>query len=145
MILTILGLSVASVFSGAALYINWSEQPARMKLDDASLLKVWKPSYAKGFEMQATLAVVGGVLGISSFVVEHSYLSLLGGVLMLANWPWTLLAIMPTNKRLEATSDDRAGPDTRALIVQWGKLHAVRTAFGLAGASAFLAAAILGS
>lgn len=112
-----------------------------MKLDDAALRKVWKPSYAKGFEMQATLAIVGGVLGISSFVVEHSYLSLLGGVLLLASWPWTLLAMMPTNKRLEATSDDRAGPDTRALIVKWGKLHAVRTVFGLAGASTFLAAA----
>ena len=37
---------------------------------------------------------------------------------MLANWPVTLLIIMPVNRRLMAMHD--AGPETRAMIVQWG-------------------------
>ncbi|HAH65598.1 MAG TPA: hypothetical protein DCL72_09025 [Rhizobiales bacterium] len=49
-----------------------------------------------------------------------------GALLMLANWPWTLLAIMPTNNALMATDLAAAGAETRALIVKWNRLHAPR-------------------
>ncbi len=143
MILAPLALALSAAFAGAALYINWSEQPARLALDDRSLLRAWKPSYAKGFEMQATLALVGGLTGLAAFVFERSLLAGIGGVLMLANWPYTLIAIMPTNRRLGGTPEDQASADTRALIRQWGRLHAVRTGLGLAAAACLLAALIL--
>jgi Domain of unknown function (DUF1772) len=140
MILTSLALAGAAAFAGAAAYVNLAEQPARLQLDDVSLLREWKPSYAKGLEMQATLALVSGLLGLATFFWGHHPAAALGGVLMLANWPYTLLVMAATNKTLAATADQDAGPATRARIVKWGKLHAVRTFLGLAGACAFVLA-----
>src|SRR5262249_44657664 len=125
MIITSLALASAAAFTGAAAYVNWSEQPARLTLDDAPLLKEWKFSYAKGTEMQATLALVSGLLGLAAFYIEHRSMAAIGGMLMLANWPYTFLAINPTNRRLGAMADAGAGP--RPLIQKWGRLHAGRT------------------
>jgi hypothetical protein len=45
---------------------------------------------------------------------------------------------MPTNRVLNATDENDAGPNSRALIVKWGGLHAIRTALGIAATLAFL-------
>jgi hypothetical protein len=58
-----LALAVAALFTGAAFYVNFAEQPARMTLDDRSLLAEWKLAYSRGAVMQATLALVGFLLG----------------------------------------------------------------------------------
>jgi len=125
-----LALAVAALFTGAAFYVNFAEQPARLDLKDRPLLVEWKTAYQRGFIMQASLALIGFVLGAIAWWQTGKPAFLAGAVLILANWPWTLIAIMPTNKALMATDLARAGPKTRALIVKWGGLHAVRTALG---------------
>jgi hypothetical protein len=62
----------------------------------------------------------------------------LGAILILANWPYTLLAILPTNKKLKATALDAADPSSRGMIETWGRLHAVRTGLGIGAALAYL-------
>lgn len=138
MMLLSFALATSAAFAGAAAYINLSEQKARLSLDDVACLKEWKPSYARGLEMQATLAVVSGLLGFAAFYVAPMALTAIGGLLMLANWPYTLILMAPTNKALNAIADHDAGPRSRALIETWGRLHAARTALGLAASGCFL-------
>jgi hypothetical protein len=137
-----LALVVAAVFSGAAIYVNVVEQPARFGLDDRALLAEWKPSYKRGFAMQAPLALAGFALGLVAWWQTRDSLFLVGGVAMVANWPWTILVINPVNAVLMATESAGAGAQTRALIEKWGRLHAVRTAFGFLAVIALLMACV---
>lgn len=142
MIAGLLALVVSALFAGAALYINVAEQPARLMLDDRALLAQWKPAYARGFTMQATLAVVGFLLGVGAWWTTREVMWLAGAVVLLANWPYTLLIIMPVNHKLNAIEPERAGPESRALIVRWGSLHARRTMLGFIATGLFLWAAV---
>ena len=125
-----LALVAASLFTGAAFYINFAEQPALLQLDDENLLRQWKHVYHRGYAIQASLAIVGFILGLAAWYNTRDIRFLLGGIFMVANWPWTLFAIMPVNKVLMATAPEGADEQTRARLVQWNNLHVVRTALG---------------
>lgn len=141
MLIGLLALVSAALFTGAALYISLAEHPARLGLDDQALLRQWQPSYKAALPMQAGLAVVGGALGVWAWLREEDLLWLFGAILMLANWPFTALAIMPTNKKLLAMSTADAGPASRAMLLKWGRLHAMRGLLGAAATVAMLLAA----
>jgi hypothetical protein len=126
----VLALMAATLFASAAAYITLVEHPARLGLDDASLLGQWQPSYKRALPIQAGLAVIGGAAGLVSFYQLHDWQWLVGSIVLLANWPFTLFVIMPTNKRLLAMPLEDAGAESRRLLLPWGKLHNVRTALG---------------
>jgi hypothetical protein len=142
MVFGLLALVGAAIFAGVALYVNVVAQPARLSLDDRALLIEWKPSYKRGAAMQAPLALVGCLLGLIAWWQTSQPGFLIGAVAIIAPWPWTLVAIRPTNDALMATEPDRVGPQTRALVVKWGALHAVRTTLGALATAAFLWACI---
>ena len=133
-----LALTMAAVFTGAAIYINVAEQPARLQLDNRSLLAEWKLAYKRGYIMQASLAVVGGLLGLGAFLSTLDWRWLLGAVVLLANWPYTIFVIMPINRRLMDTPLEAAAAETRRMLKRWGALHAGRSALGLVATLIFL-------
>src|SRR5258707_5439698 len=133
-----LALTIAAVFTGAAIYINIAEQPARLQLDNRSLLAEWKPAYKRGYVMQASLAIVGGLFGLFAYLSAFDWHWLLGAVVLLANWPYTLFVIAPTNNRLMDTPPEDATAETRRMLERWGALHAGRSALCLVATLIFL-------
>lgn len=120
-----LALATAAGFTGAAIYVNVAEQPARLGIDDKALLAEWKMSYALGFAMQASLALASALFGLLAFWLTRDWRALVGAALIFSNWPYTLLVILPVNKRIAATPPDAASATTRGLVQTWGRLHAV--------------------
>lgn len=138
MLIGLLALTVAAVFAGAAIYVSVAEQPARLRLDDKALLQEWQPSYRRGAAMQASIAIVACVLGLVAWWQTGGLAFMIGAVLIILPWPWTLIAMMPTNKVLEALDASADNPQARPLIVKWGKMHLVRSTLGVLATLAFL-------
>jgi len=133
----LLAFAVAAAFSGAAVYINLVEHPARRALAPGAALAQWRRAYRRGFAMQATLAMIGGALGLVWFAAGAGWLALAGALVLLANWLFTLAVIMPVNRRLTATEPAGADDGTRALLDRWAQLHAVRSGLGIAATVLF--------
>ncbi|HUB63955.1 MAG TPA: DUF1772 domain-containing protein [Methylocella sp.] len=137
-----LALVIAALFTGAALYINVVEQPARLGLDDRALLAEWKPAYQRGFAMQAPLAMIGFLLGVMAACGNMDWRWLTGAFLLFANWPFTLIAILPTNRLLSEIKPLQVGQQSRELIIKWGRLHAIRSLLGAAATALYLWASL---
>jgi hypothetical protein len=128
--LQLAALVFATLFAGAALYITLVEHPARLGLEDRPLLAQWQPSYKRALPIQSGLAIAGGISGLLAWYLSADWLWLAGSLVLLANWPFTLIVIMPVNKRLMAMQQRDAGADSRRMLVHWGNLHSGRSALG---------------
>jgi hypothetical protein len=133
-----LALTAAALFTGAAVYVNFVEQPARLELDDGPLLAEWKRSYARASVMQAGLALVGFILGVAAWWQGAGWLWLLGALVLVGNWPYTFFRVMPLNRRLAAFEPGTTEVQLHALVAQWGLLHAVRSALGAVACVLFI-------
>ena len=66
--------------------------------------------------MQAPLALLGSVLGLSAWRQTDDWRWLLGAVVLVSNWPYTFFAIVPINNQLKAINSAGAGSKSRMLI-----------------------------
>lgn len=128
----------AGLFAGAALYVALVEHPARMECGTALAATVFAPSYRRAAVMQALLAAIAFVASIGAWLSTSIFAWLLGSALIVAVIPFTMLVILPTNKKLLDPSLDRNSDAARQLLMQWGRLHAVRTVLSAAAFAIFL-------
>ena len=86
----------------------------------------------------APLALLSLVSGLGSYLLGAGIGWAVAALLIGAVVPFTLLVIMPTNRAILAAGRDLASPETRALLMRWARLHAVRTVLGLASTSLYV-------
>jgi hypothetical protein len=122
-----LAILTTTFFAGAAIYINLVEHPARMACSTEIAATVWAPSYKRATVMQASLAIIGFLTGFAAWLLGAGAMWLVAALFILAVVPVTLVVIFPTNKQLLAPGRDLSSPDTRRLLVKWGRLHAIRS------------------
>jgi hypothetical protein len=135
MILELVALLCTGLFAGAAIYVSLVEHPARLECGPALAIAEFGPSYRRGAVMQASLAVGGCLAAVAGWTQGSATPVLIAGVLLGSAVPFTLIAILPTNKRLLDAGLDRGSPEAAALLARWGRLHAVRS---VASGAAFL-------
>jgi len=127
-----------ALFTGAAIYINLVEHPARMGCGTELAITEWAPSYKRATRMQVPLAVVSTLAGAGSWFMTGDIWWLLGALLIFAVIPFTFIAIMPTNNILLDPRVDKTSPSTHALLEKWGTLHGVRSILSLVASALFL-------
>ena len=119
-----------ALFTGAAIYITLVEHPARMQCGVEIAAIQFPPSYHRATVMQATCAALGLLSSIAAWLAGASFGWLVGGIVLGAVIPFTLIVILPTNKQLLSPTLDRQSAQTERLLARWGALHAVRSVLG---------------
>jgi len=100
----------------------------------------WRPSYKRATLMQVPLALAGSLSALASWWLDRRPVWLVGGLILLAVVPFTLVFILPTNKRLENDELDLRSDEAAYLIRRWGRLHAVRSLLSVVAFVAFVLA-----
>jgi uncharacterized membrane protein len=138
MLLEIIATLAAGLFAGAAIYSDLAEQPARKKIDIAAALTEWRPSYKRAAVVQPLLAAVGFLSALAAWLTGASGWWLVGGVLLVAVIPYTLIVVFPTNDKLLDPAIDKNPDVARRLLTRWGRLHTVRSIMSLAAFLGFM-------
>jgi hypothetical protein len=125
----------AALFAGGALYVSLVEHPARLLTGPPMAVAQFRTSYPRGARLQGGLAVLGTLAAVGAWL-GGAALGWLGGAALLGLVvPYTLVVILPTNKRLLDRALAPDAPEARRLLGRWGALHALRTLLGLAAAA----------
>ena len=131
MLLEMVATLAAGLFAGAAIYINLVEHPARMECGTNLAITEFAPSYRRAAVMQGALGASGFLVAVAAWLTGSSLWWLIGGIILGAVIPFTLVVIFPTNKKLLDSSLDKGSEQASNLLVRWGRLHAVRSALSL--------------
>jgi hypothetical protein len=135
-ILTWVAAGAAALFAGGALYVSLVEHPARILTGPPMAVAQFRTSYPRGARLQGGLAALGALAAVGAWLAGARSAWLGAGAILGLVVPYTLVVILPTNKRLLDRALDPDSPEARALLRRWTALHTVRTVLGLAAAAA---------
>ena len=130
-------LAFAAAFTGASFYVNWVEQPARLKLDGEALLSEWGPSDSRGVLFLAGVALVAAILGFIAYFDTQDIRFAFGALIIIASWLYAFFVMSPLDNQIRSLRGGDVAA-ARALVRQWGVVESGLTAMGAASVIIFL-------
>lgn len=132
-----LALAFAAALAGAGLYVNGVEQPARLELDDKSILNEWGPSDQRGVALMAALSLVSAALGLSAYFASADLRWAIGAIIVIMTWPYAFFVMSPLNNQILTLAPKDVGA-ARALVRQWGVLEWGQTGIAIVASGVFI-------
>lgn len=122
LIILFMGTQFGIAFSSSTLV-----HPILKEVSRPAAIEIFKPFFDKTHKSVLVMSITVSIVALA--------LSLSGGnwwwfgisLLMHLNGPYTLKYMMPTNRRLMDEYVDPFSEQTKSDLLNWGKLHAVRT------------------
>ena len=135
-----IALAFAAAFAGAAIYVSWVEQPARLALDEEALLREWGPSDSRGVALLLGFALAAAIAGLIAWSEAQDLRWIYGALIAMATWPYAFFVMAPLNNQILSLKGRDVGA-ARALIRQWGLIELGFAALGVVAVVLFLWAA----
>lgn len=130
-------LALAAAFTGASFYVNWVEQPARLKLDEEALLSEWGPSDSRGVSLLAGFALLAAIAGFIAYFESQDVRWAFGALIIIASWLYAYFLMAPLDNQIRSLRGGEVAA-ARALVRQWGIVESGLTAIGAAAVLMFL-------
>jgi hypothetical protein len=129
--------AVAAAFLGAAIYIGFVEQPARLKLGARAMVREWAVSDHRGTIFLTTLSLVSAVLAFVQYRISGDVRWLIGALAILTSWPYEYYVLVPVSIWLCAIPPGKGSAPARKLMRSWGLLEWGYALIGLVACGAF--------
>ena len=137
-LLKIIATLTAAFFAGGGLFVSIVLYPAIM-MDLPSAVSQFGSMYRRAAPWQGSNAIVCLLATLIVSALTGDWWWVIGGILVGASIPFTLLVMMPVNNRL---LDEKAPPtpdEAVSLLKHWGRLHWVRNILSTLGLASMLA------
>jgi Domain of unknown function (DUF1772) len=133
--------AAAASFLGATIYVALVEQPARLRLSSPAMIQEWRISNRRGTLLLSVLAVISASLAYIQFRDNGDVRWIIGGLTILASWPYAYFVMMPVSVWLASVPPERTLSPLRKLTREWmrdwGLLEWGHFLLGLGGTASF--------
>jgi anthrone oxygenase-like protein len=131
-LLKLIAILSAAFFAGGGLFVSIVIYHAIM-MDMASAVAHFGRIYNKAAPWQGSNAIICLAAAVIVSALSGDWWWAIGGLLVGASIPFTLLVMMPVNNRLLDEKAPPAPDEAVALLKRWGTLHWVRNVLSTLG------------
>lgn len=122
MLILFIGTQFGVAFASSLIF-----HPILKEVKRPAAIEVFKPFFHKTHKTMITISIIVTVLALAISFLSGNWWWFEISILMHLNGPYTMKFMMPTNNRLMADGLDPDSDQTKYDLLNWGKLHAVRT------------------
>ena len=126
-ILLVLILSLMGTQFGVALTATVIVHPILLMAKKTTAIEVFKPFFDKTHIWVLILSIIVTLLALAYSILTENWWWFGTSMLMHLNGPYTIVYMMPLNRRLMDPDVDPTSDQTANDIKKWGTLHLVRT------------------